>query len=160
MSDLKEFVDNVFKDIRTRVESEYQNQLSNHFKNISSNMSTTHFTPNYGQIKDRPSMYSQLELPKPLEGRWWIHITQRDCCPNNGFTLDIYDNHGQCFTRKIGIPVQYYSWNFSSQQQSEESAYQYPLPDSIIDFVKKQGPLTSLNLLGDIFHKIVFSYEI
>ena len=159
MGDLKIFVDTIFTDIRARVESEYQHHLEKHFKSLSSDISYTHFTPNHGEIQSRKPD-SRLVLPKPLPGRWWIHTSNREICPYNGFTLDIYDNYGQCFTRRVNAPNYEFGLDCSSCQQTVNAAYKYPLPDCIIDFVKKQGTLTGLNVFGDMFHQIIFAYTI
>lgn len=160
MSDLKSFVDTIFSDIRARVESEYKHQLETHFKSLSSDISYTHFTPNHGEIKSRSRIPdSRLILPKPLAGRWWIHTSNRQS-DQYGFTLDIYDNYGQCFTRKVSAPNCDFDLDCSSCEQTVDTAYQYPLPDCIIDFVKKQGALTRLNVFGDMFHQIIFAYAI
>ena len=162
MSELKEFVDKVFVDIRARVESEYRHHLTNHFRSISSDVHSGQYTPNHGEIKSRALHTPQLILPKPLDNRWWIHYSIENPCPYNGYTLHIYDNYGQRFTRKI-TPSTYdpaAPTNFSEAKQTEDSTYQYPLPDCIIDFVKKQGNLTGLNMIGDIFHQIMFVYAI
>jgi hypothetical protein len=164
MSELKEFVDNVFIDIRNRVESEYKHHLTKHFQSISSDISLTHFTSKYGEIKSRQPNNPHLVLPKPIEGRWWIHSSQQ---PGNGYDScnhHIYDNYGQCFIANIryfngdmGEP----SWrNVENTQQKEDGLHKYPLPDCMIDFVKKQGILTDLNIIGDIFHQIMFTYAI
>lgn len=164
MSELKEFVDNVFIDIRNRVESEYKHHLNKHFQSISSDISLTHFTPKYGEIKSREPRNPRLVLPKPIEGRWWIHWYAVPGNGQNTANYHIYDNYGQCFIASItywGGDMGEPSWiGVGNTQQKEDSLHKYPLPDCIIEFVKKQGILTDLNTIGDIFHQIMFTYAI
>lgn len=151
MSELKEFLDIIFTDIRGRVESEYQHHLTTHVNSIVADQ----FTENYGEITWSPSAFHpKLKLPKPLPGRWWIHARNIDIHAY-GYTVTIYDNYGQCFSRKINTPYNNDSNNFSNEKQEVDSNYKYPLPNSIIDFVKSQGTLAhlrNLHILADTFH--------
>jgi len=156
MSELKEFLDIIFTDIRGRVESEYQHHLTTHVQNISSNLDGDQFTENYGEILSRNTYNPNLVLPKPLPGRWWIHYNEFWRGQYNGSTIYIYDNYGQCFTKDINNQDK----NFSNEKQQVDSKYQYPLPDSIINFVKSQGTLTNLHILADAFHAKMVRSEV
>jgi len=160
MSKLKEFLDIIFTDIRGRIESEYQHHLTTHVKSISSDLGGDQFTENYGEITWEPSAFHpKLKLPTPLPGRWWIHARNIEI-HGYGYTVTIYDNYGQCFTRKINTPYNNDNNNFSNEQQEVDARYQYPLPNSIIDYVKSQKSLTNLYMLADAFHAKMVRSEV
>jgi hypothetical protein len=106
---------------------------------------------------------TRIKLPQPLEGRWWIHMAysninnERKRC-----TINFYDNFGQPFIRNISHnlidPTAPY--NFQSHTQLLDKKYQYPLPDRFIDFVKQQQSIEGLNIIGDLFHQIIYIYAI
>lgn len=168
MTELKEYMDRVFTDMRSRIDSEYKHQLKNHYSSMTDNLSATAFTARHGEllkeklmphanerIYGRPGARSnvsapelevlrRLRLPTSIEGRWWIHIT---CSHHNNidktFKINIYDNFGQAHTRALSYDTRYYSptvddYNMSNQKVVADHNYQYPLTDCYIDFVKKQ----------------------
>ena len=158
LKDLKDFVDNVFKDIRSRIDSEYKHQLKNHYANMTDNLSSTAFSPRHGELVKVSD--DRIRLPKAIEGRWWINMAYSDQDgPNRKVTINLYDNFGQPFIRNVYTGFDN-PFDFSQSRQIEDPKYQYPLTDSFIDFVKKQGVLGDLNTMGDLFHKIIYLYEI
>lgn len=157
MSELKEYMDKVFSDMRSRIDSEYKHQLKNHYANMTDNLNSTAFSPSYGEIVKVSD--DRIRLPKAIEGRWWIHMAYSDGDgPNRSVTINLYDNFGQPFIRKVTCIGFDNPFDFSQITQIEDPKYQYPLPNSFIDFVKKQGALSDLNTIGDLFHRIIYLY--
>ncbi len=152
MSELKGFIESTFVDIRKRVEEEYEHQLKSHFDNVSMKLDSTKFTPNYGDIS------AKTKVPKALPGRWWIHSANSHPCPYNGYTLYIYDNFGQPFIYKVNAYAA--TEEYAQHSQKEDPIYQYPLPNIFIDFVKKQGILTDLNTIADMYHQLLYVYAL
>lgn len=157
MSELKEYMDKVFSDMRSRIDSEYKHQLKNHYANMTDNLSSTAFSPRYGELLKVSD--DRIRLPKAIEGRWWIHMAySNQDGPNRTVTINLYDNFGQPFIRKVTYIGFDNPFDFSQSIQIEDPKYQYPLTDSFIDFVKKQDVLNDLNTMGDLFHKIIYLY--
>ena len=155
MSELKEYMDKVFSDMRSRIDSEYKHQLKNHYANMTDNLNSTAFISRYGEIVKVSD--DRIRLPKAIEGRWWIHMAYSDADGlNRSVTINLYDNFGQLFARRVTCTDFYNPFDFSESRQVEDPKYQYPLPDSFIDFVKKQGALSDLNTMGDLFHRIIY----
>ena len=150
MTELKAFLESTFAEIRNNVETEYRHQLTQHYESLTSNIDSTRFTPGYGELPNCS------RLPKSLPGRWWIHKS------GSSTECYIYDNFGQAFKRGFGNnlvdPSQ--NGNFGSCQQEPDPKYQYPLPDSLIDFVKKQNAIEDLHLLADSYHQILYVFTL
>lgn len=161
MSELKEYINGVFTDLRSKLEIEYKHQLKNHFANMTDNLDATNFTRGHGELTQISD--TRIKLPQPLEGRWWIHMAYSNVDgTNRSCVINFYDNFGQPFVRTISynpfdpsLP-----YNFQEQKQSVEKTYQYPLPDLFIDFVKKQQTIEGLNTIADMFHQIIYLYAI
>ena len=160
MSELKEYINGVFTDLRSKLEIEYKHQLKNHFANMTDNLSTRAFTDKYGELSkeklmpraneiidrsrrpgtrcelSRPELevLRRLRLPKAIEGRWWIHIT---CSEEDNITMkfkiNIYDNFGQAHTRNLSYDPQYYSLTYDNYNMSN---------DKVVADPKYQYPLT------------------
>lgn len=161
MSELKVFIDVTFDMIRKRVEEEYQHHLTRHFESITTNLDSTNtkFTPKYAELTKET--LGDIRPPKPIPGRWWIHTAMSNVSYNN-CTVHIYDNFGQPFTTNSGNnlfdPLS--NWNFSQHKHEKDPKYQYPLPNSIIDFVKKQGVVNDLYTIGDMYHQILYVFAL
>ena len=150
MTELKAFLESTFMQIRTKIEEEKRYQLTGHYESLTSKIDSAKFTAGYGELRPNP------RLPKALPDRWWIHIG------TSNTEYYIYDNFGQAFKRGFGNnlvdPSQ--NGNFGSCQQEPDPKYQYPLPDSLIDFVKKQNAIEDLHLLADSYHQILYVFTL
>lgn len=108
------------------------------------------FTKRHGELTQQDILKIRgLHLPKPVQGRWWIHLAHTRLCPYNGVKFYIYDNYGQPFIKKVPINKLGLGPNFIDRMQRIDPIFKQPLPDYLIDFVKKQGIVQDLNLLAD-----------
>lgn len=165
MSEAKNIVDNIFTEIKNRIDKEYNKTLLEHYKkNI---FEKTEYTENYGKVD--MSIFRGIKIP---ENRYIIHkcmfsIGTTNQFPDNGFFL--VDNFGEVYIFHQGTGynstwstrdnnIIFATWvNMNTDMYNIQATlkpsdkFDGPLPNKLIDWIKQQDSIPkNLNFLSKL----------
>lgn len=150
MTDVNEFINEIFEKISNKISDLYNEQLIEHRRNISYNLSTG-YTENYGKIETK---YDQ-HIKKYDESRYAVHIMYLDVLPYDGNNAStecvVFDNYGSYYR----IHCDYFGTIDKLQNISNKENYM--LPDILIDLLKSVEYMkdTNLKCLTQDFEKFI-----